>query len=404
MSYESEMLAPGFRNTEFQQQFWRSLGAVWSGCADIGECFATARRIEDGSIASWAAAWQAIAARVQAGAEESRDKGHRRSARDGFLRAVEYHRQGIWFLRDDLDNADLQRGLAALRSCFGEAAKLADAPVAQVEIPFEGGSLPGWLHRPDSSGEPRPVLLVPGGYDSFAEEMYGMLGRGGVRRGYAVLTFDAPGQGTALIGRKLYMRPDFETVVAPVIDWLVAQPGIDPARIVLCGFSFGGYLAPRAAASERRLAALVANPGQVDIGSGLASRLPPPIAEMWRNGDKAGVDTAFAALFARDPMRRFYFLSRMAVHGIDSVFDYCNELQLFTLADRLGDIACPTLVLDNPGDAVSVVGNAFHDGLTCDKTLVPMVAEYGYGAHCQAGATAFMERTLFDWLDERLAV
>ncbi|MEQ8349141.1 MAG: alpha/beta fold hydrolase [Sneathiellaceae bacterium] len=403
MTYEGEMLATGFDSIDFQQQFWRSLSAVWNGCADIGECFATAGRIADGDIDSWSAAWRATAERVQAGAAESRGRGHRVSARDGYLRATEYHRQAIWFRRDDLDNADLQRGLADLRDCFGAAAALADAPAEQVEIPFEGGSLPGWLHRPDDSGAARPVLLVPGGYDSFAEEMYGMLGRGGVRRGYAVLTFDAPGQGTALIARRLYMRPDFETVVAPVIDWLAAQPGIDPARIVLCGFSFGGYLAPRAAASERRLAALVANPGQVDIGSGLASRLPPPIAEMWHRGDRAGMDAAFAELFARDPMRRFYFRSRMAVHGIDSVFDYCNELQRFTLAGRLGDIACPTLVLDNPGDTVSVVGNAFHDGLTCDKTLVSMVAADGYGAHCQAGATAYMERILFDWLDERLA-
>ena len=39
----------------------------------------------------------------------------------------------------------------------------------------------------------------------------------------------------------------------------------DPARIALAGWSFGGYLAPRAAAGEPRLAALIADPGQWDL-------------------------------------------------------------------------------------------------------------------------------------------
>jgi dipeptidyl aminopeptidase/acylaminoacyl peptidase len=44
-------------------------------------------------------------------------------------------------------------------------------------------------------------------------------------------------------------------VVGPVLDFLTQQSGVDPGRIALLGVSLGGYLAPRAAAYEPRLAA-----------------------------------------------------------------------------------------------------------------------------------------------------
>ena len=47
---------------------------------------------------------------------------------------------------------------------------------------------------------------------------------------------------------------------------LSTHPEVDPDKIVLVGRSFGGYLAPRGAAGEPRLAAMIAYPGQYDIG------------------------------------------------------------------------------------------------------------------------------------------
>jgi len=49
--------------------------------------------------------------------------------------------------------------------------------------------------------------------------------------------------------------------VTPVVDYLLTRPEVDPARIALMGISVGGYLAPRAAAFEQRLVALIANDG-----------------------------------------------------------------------------------------------------------------------------------------------
>ena len=48
---------------------------------------------------------------------------------------------------------------------------------------------------------------------------------------------------------------------------LIKHPHIDPSRIVLVGRSFGDLIAPRGASAEHRLAAMIADPGQLEMGS-----------------------------------------------------------------------------------------------------------------------------------------
>ena len=72
------------------------------------------------------------------------------------------------------------------------------------------------------------------------------------------------GQGRNLIRGNSYLRPDWENVVTPVIDYALTRKEIDQKKIILAGWSFGGFLAPRAAAYEHRIAALIADPGQWD--------------------------------------------------------------------------------------------------------------------------------------------
>ncbi len=84
---------------------------------------------------------------------------------------------------------------------------------------------------------------------------------------------DGPGQGGMLYEQRVPMRPDFETVLTPVIDWVSKQPGVDAQRLAVVGRSFAGYLAPRAAAFEKRLAALVCDPGQVEFVSRIVPKM-----------------------------------------------------------------------------------------------------------------------------------
>jgi pimeloyl-ACP methyl ester carboxylesterase len=398
----SQMLGVIINNKDFAGQFLRTLSKTYYKCADIGECFSTIGRIGDRGFDIWYDEWGRTAERVRQLAEDSLKGGHRVSAREGFLRACEYYRQSYWFLREHLDDPRILSATDNLRDCFGKAISLLDTPVHTVEIPYGNTTLPGYFYLADDSGKPKPTVVMPGGYDGIVEEMYAAGAGGTILRGYNCLTFDGPGQGHALIRRRLYMRHDFESVLSPVLDWLLEKPEVAKDKVILIGRSFGGYLAPRGACGEKRLRALVCDPGQMDIAGELPRKLPPEVLKMWKDGDANGVNGFFEELFEKNPPMRFFFLSRMPVHGISSVYDFLNEISRYSFKDKVSTITCPTLVCDNPTDTVASRGNTLYDALTCKKDLISFQDSDGAGAHCEAGATGLFEQQVFDWIGKTL--
>ena len=397
--YTKQLLTLPLTDELFIGQFLRTLAATYNGCADIGECFVTAAGTTDGDFDLWHRAWTGTATRVREAANASLTAGHRVSARSAFLRAGEYFRQGAWFLRENLDDARVLQSADDLRFCFQQAIRLSDTPVEAVEIPYEGTTLSGYFFRPATT-EPRATLVIPGGYDGFVEEAYQSGAKAAIDRGYNCLAFDGPGQGHVLLRQRLFMRPDFENVVGPVLNWLLARPEVRRDKIILMGRSFGGYLAPRAACGEGRLGALVCDPGQISLAAALRQRLPPAVVEMLEKGDAEGVNGFFAGPMARDPMTRFFFVSRMRVHGVETVYDFLKEAMRYDMSNRVATIACPTLVCDNPSDTVSSRGNTLYEALCCEKTLITFRPEEGAGGHCEAGSAGLFEQRVFDWIDE----
>ncbi len=77
-----------------------------------------------------------------------------------------------------------------------------------------------------------------------------------------------------LFQRGIPFRPDWENVITPLVDFLSARPEVDSSKIVLYGTSQGGYWVPRAAAFEHRLAAVVADPGVVDVSTKWKDNIP----------------------------------------------------------------------------------------------------------------------------------
>ena len=112
------------------------------------------------------------------------------------------------------------------------------------------------------------------GYDGTAEQLYASVYLA-LERGYAFAAVDGPGQGGTLYQQRIPMRPDWENVVPGMVDGLLAHADVDPRRLALVGRSFGGVIAPRGASAEHRLAALIVDPGQYDIGTAIVDRLGP---------------------------------------------------------------------------------------------------------------------------------
>jgi pimeloyl-ACP methyl ester carboxylesterase len=393
---------------------WEAFGArtmLWAvhRAAEVGECVATVRRVgDDGSVDDWHREWRDTAERLEGIAADCASRGHRVSAREAYLRASAYHRASYWPLYGSPVDPRLAESFACESDAFARAAALMDPPVRALEIPFGDTSLPAWLAVPAEDGARRPTIVHVNGYDSTIHEGFLAHGPAALARGYNHVCFDGPGQGRALIRDGLAIRPDWEAVVVPVIDQVLALPQVDPERVVLTGWSFGGFLAPRAAAFEHRIAALVADPGQWDQRQAVVSSLPLDAEQRVRFPD---VDPEVLAPMQAwlegpdaDPMLRWRLLQRGPwVHGADSLLDYLADLCRYEISPVAGKISCPTLVTAADDDPIAGGAQALHDALNVPSRLVRFTAAEGAGGHCEQTARALYEQRVFDWLDEVLA-
>ena len=269
-------------------QSLRALGAMSAGGADAGEVLVTAQACADGSLETWFAEWSALAARVRAAADTDLAAGRTTSARSGYLRATTYDRTAGLMLMGAPTDPRMREAYRRQRESFRAAARLLPHSVEEIAVPYEGTTLPGYFLRPAGDSRPRPTLILLNGYDGTCEELYFFNGAAAVARGYNAVMFDGPGQGAALLEQGLTLRHDWEAVVTPVVDFLVGRADVDPVAIALMGLSLGGYLAPRAAAYEHRLAACIADCGSYDMYAAALQRIPGLLS--------AGIDTrrAFA--------------------------------------------------------------------------------------------------------------
>jgi len=397
------MLTP-FETADFNNQLARTLGKISWRAASLGECETVAGGIEDGNLDNWLTAWRDFADGLRKTAQACLADGRTASAADSFWRAAEYYRQATFFHRVDLDNPDLQNGWRRAQECFLAGAKAYGLAVEPVQIPFEGKYFQGYLFRAGEAGRTAPLVIAPSGYDGTAEESAVMVALPALRRGYHALTFDGPGQGPTLYDpdRRLTMRPDWENVLPAVVDFALAQPGVDHTRIVACGVSFGGFLVPRGVSGEPRVAALIADPGQYDIGAGVKAMLPDKLAGLLA-ADSPEADAAFQPML-EGLDRQLLFLPRMAAHGKTSLRAYLNDLMRYNSAAQASAIHCPSLICDNETDAVSTgQGAQLAAAIGCKATSVRFTAAQGAAGHCEGVGREVFEQIAFDWLDETLS-
>ena len=385
-------------------QLLRAVGAAGYGGADLGECLATARRIDESDLGSWFEQWSTTARMVARLAESEAAAGNRVSARLAYLRASAYHRTaGVMLLGAPMD----QRLVSAYRAqadLFTAAMGLMELPAGRIEIPFEDTTLPGYFLSATVDSGPRATVILTGGYDGTAEELYFANGAAALARGYNVLAFDGPGQGRVLTEQHRVIRADWENVITPVIDYALRRGDVDGDRMALIGLSLGAHLAPRAASAERRLADCVADCGAYDLYDAFLTRLPGPLANPALIGRKR-VRGALAKILERlaaKPTAGWGLRRGMLVHGVDDPLTYIDALGEFTLKGRAAQIRCPTWVCSAEGDDISASAPQLVDDLTCEKTYVHFTAAEGANDHCEQATRALYHSKSFGWLDNKL--
>ena len=136
-----------------------------TGEADLGEVLYTASRITDGDTESWYTEWYATAQHFESAGNESMAEGHIVSARQAYYRASTYYRTSEFFLHSNPSDPRILESWGRSRDLFITAASLDVVPFEVVEIPYEDTTLPGYFYSIDTSGIPRPLLIVQTGFD-----------------------------------------------------------------------------------------------------------------------------------------------------------------------------------------------------------------------------------------------
>jgi dienelactone hydrolase len=396
-----------FADPAFEFETRNILGNVHYGCGDIGEALTAVAAITDGDDSSWVAHWQDLARRIEAIATAAQTRGHRVSARNAYLRAAAYYAATLTAI-DGIEGGEELLGplFAAHRRCFDAHAALLDPPAERVAIPYEGDTLPGYLFVPADDGKARPTLILVNGSDGPVTAVWPGLGAPALARGYNVLVFDGPGQQSMLFDRQVPFRPDWEHVITPAVDFLVARPEVDADRLALYGISQAGYWVPRALAFEHRIAAAVADPGVDDVAASWRANLPPEILALLDAGDQENFDASIATVLQSATRRDRQVMDwRAKPYGRqDSAYALFKTVEQYRLGDLVKRIRTPIMVTNPEGEQFwPGQSQRLYAALPATKVLVPFTKAEGADMHCEPMARSLLEQRMFDWLDETLS-
>ncbi len=388
-----------FKDRQYSFQALRTIGYAVSGGADIGECLRTLYNIKEGDDEGWYAAWFNTGQERGAAGDAFLASGSRISARQEYLRASNYFRNAEFFLRADPNDQRILFASRKSRDNFMKWARLADFPVKPLRIPFEGTTLPGYYLQADGTGKKRPLLIIHSGFDGTAEELYLEAAHFALQRGYNCLIFEGPGQGKVIREQNIPFRPNWETVLTPVVDFALEMKGVDRERIALMGISLGGYLAPRAVAFERRIKACIANGGIYDLHA--VSRLTPEQEKALDTEDGArDMDREIYEMMKTNPSLRWVFGNGMFTFHTKTPSGWLRMTRAYTMKNLAEKIQCQMLVVDSEGDK-DMPGQArqLYDALTCPKTFLLFTKADAAEEHCQMGAVLISNQRILDWLD-----
>ena len=338
-----------------------------------------AREHEGDPDRAWKEEWAAMGDRVAKVADAAAAEGREITAGNNYMRAGNYYYSAERFITPGENKMAMYAN--ALR-CYRAALKRLYANVEVVDVPYEGQSLAAYFMKAPSVGGRAPTVVLFDGMDNCKEMSVIFAGIEFAKRGMHTLAIDGPGQGETLRLRKIHSRPDYEVPGIAAYDYVASRSDVDPRRVAVMGYSFGGYQAPRIAAFEKRYAACVA------LG-----------AMHW---DLHGWQADIKARLAKDA--KTSFTSNFQFRWVVGAPDNDTALQWakrFTLAGVAERIECPFLVVHGENDRIVPVAEAktLYERVGSNRKHIKIfTAEEGGAEHCQVDHRQLGIDFIADWL------
>lgn len=387
-----------FADQTYHHLTLRALGQTPYGGADTGEVLQTIKHIHAGDAESWYAAWHDTAERVAALGHSAKDPVSRGRA---LLRAHNYYRTSEFLLAP----TDVRRKDAWQRqtASFYEGLDALKVQYEKIAVPYGTHQLRALYFPGPKGSENRPLIVACGGFDSTLEELYFSIVAGAQERGYSVLLYEGPGQGTALREQGLTFIPEWEKPTGAVLDQFLSNHA-KPAHIALIGMSMGGYLAPRAAAFDSRIDAVAAFDVLFDVADAARSQARGSAIIDWLHAHQLDgiANTLMSIRMNLDPGTKWGMANGMWVMGAASPVGLLPAFAPFNLRGIAERIHGDVLILAGAADHLVPLSQVkeFQAALTHARSVTTFVydVQSGGSEHCQDGAMTLWQRDFFDWL------
>ncbi len=263
-------------------------------------------------------------------------------------------------------------------------------------IPCRSYTIPVYSAVHDIS---KGVILLHGGYDSIIQDFLGIM-MYLYETGYDVYFFEGDGQGEVLMRQGIRMRPEWEHCTKAVID----HYSLDD--VTLIGISLGGYLAPRAAAYEKRISRVIMCDLVYDFygaildkmgskGKLFDSMVNNPRHLLWRSVNKKLEKNCFTNWLLGQ--------GRAIFENVHTPCEYFNYIKQFNTKEISPMITQDVLVLAGADDLYTIFYDEQIKVLTNARSVTGRLftSEENASHHCQVGNIPLLLRTMTEWIDEK---
>lgn len=407
-------------NESFDFEMLRAISAARYQGSDVVELLQLIPNIKSGDLESWHDAFYGLAQRVEA---EVNDRigdtpdtqltpSRRVSVKDRLFAAATYYRNADFYIHGNPNDPRIKSLWEKQTACFDRAlAMLGNGTRHTLKSAKGDFEIPIITYKAPGSG-PKPTVIMGSGFDGSQEELMHATGFAALERGFNVITYEGPGQCSVVRDQGVGFIHDWERAVTPVVDFAIANAealGVDPARVILFGYSLGGYLAVRAAAFEHRLAACIAIDGIWDLSPLLAALVSPEALALWRSGtpegrarfdEVVGGSLAVGNLPTKVQWNQEHGLWAFCTRSASELFDRGFK---FTVKDVISGVRCPVFVGDAEADLFfTEQPQVVKEALGRKGFLYTFTRESGAGMHCSIGGASYLNAVMYEWMEKQL--
>jgi dienelactone hydrolase len=354
------------------------------GAVALGEIDRICEKLRgrEGDPKAWQHEWCTMAKHVEELGDTAVSNNRHWTAGHYYLRAGNYYYTGERMVEPGpLKQEIYERALA----CYQAGLQRRYRTIERVEIPCEGGDLPAYFMKAPGVDGPAPTVVVFDGLDNCKEMSILFCGLEFAERGYHTLSIDGPGQGEALRLRSIHYRHDYEIPGIAAYDYLMSRDDVDLNNVIVMGYSFGGYCAPRVASIDKRYAGCVA------FGA-----MYWDMTKWLENKYRLFEDPS------RNTTNTFQVQWTMGTNSKEESFEKISKFKLDGVVQHM---ECPFLVLHGENDPLvpfDSVEKLFEEVGSKVKAMKVFTEEEGGAQHCQVDDRQAGVDFIADWIAENV--